>query len=128
MTTQENKEIVRRLFDEGFNQGNLEIASELIASDYINHSPIPAPAPGAEGFAKRMAALRAAFVQEAVFGNFLAEGDLVAFTWTFNGIHNGPFAGIPETGKKVSLAGVTSKDLRTAGSWSTGVTSIWPDL
>lgn len=112
MATQENKEIVRRLFDEGFNKGNVEIAGEVIASDYIDHSPIPAPAPGAEGFAKRMSALRAAFVQAAVLGNFLAENDLVAFTWTFNGIHNGPFAGIPATGKKVSLAGINVERLK----------------
>jgi len=112
MTTQENKDIVRRLFDEGFNKGNVEAANEIIATDYIDHSPIPAPMPGAEGFAKRMSALRAAFVQEAIFGVFLAEDDLVAFTWTFNGVHNGPFAGIPATGKNVTLSGINVEKLK----------------
>jgi steroid delta-isomerase-like uncharacterized protein len=112
MSTQDNKDIVRRLFDEGFNQGNVEFASEVIATDYIDHSPIPAPTSGPQGFAKRMAALRAAFVERAVFGTFLAEGDLVAFTWTFHGTHNGPFAGIPATGKQLSLAGINVERLQ----------------
>ena len=112
MSTEENKAIVRRLFDEGFNKGNFDAANEIIAADYIDHSPIPAPMPGPEGFAKRMAGLKAAFVQEAIFGVFLAEDDLVAFTWTFNGVHNGPFAGIPATGKSVTLAGINVERLK----------------
>jgi predicted ester cyclase len=121
MSTAENKTIVRRLFDEGFNKGNFEPANEMIASEYIDHSPIPAPMPGPEGFAKRMAVLKAAFVQEAVFGVFLAEDDLVSFTWTFNGVHNGPFAGIQPTGKKVSLSGINVerlKDGKVVEHWS----------
>ena len=112
MSAAENKAIVHRLFDQGFNKGNMEPASEIIAPEYIDHSPIPAPMPGPEGFAKRMAGLRAAFVQEAIFGVFLAEDDLVAFTWTFNGVHNGPFAGIPATGKQVMLSGINVERLK----------------
>jgi steroid delta-isomerase-like uncharacterized protein len=121
MTTETNKALVRRLFDELFNQGNPAAANDVIAPDYIDHSPIPAPAPGAEGFARRTAALRAAFVQEAVFGVFLAEGDLVAFTWQFNGVHTGPFAGLPATGKAVTLSGINVeriKDGRIVEHWS----------
>jgi len=112
MSPEENKNIVHRLFDEEFNKGNVEAAKEIIAATYIDYSPIPAPAPGPEGFAKRMSALRAAFVQEAVFGAFLAEDDLVAFTWTFKGIHNGTFAGIPATGKQVTLSGINVQRLK----------------
>jgi len=121
MSTEENKAIVRRLFDEGFNKGNVEAANEIIAADYIDHSPIPAPMPGPEGFAKRMSALRTAFVQEAVFGVFLAEDDLVAFTWTFNGVHNGTFAGVFATGRQVTLSGINVerlKDRKIVEHWS----------
>jgi len=112
------------MFDEAFNKGNTDPIYELIAADYIDHSPIPAPAPGPHGFAKRTAALRAAFVQEAEFGVFLAEGGLVAFTWTFNGVHNGPFAGIPATGKMSLWLASTWKDSKTGRSSSTGVILI----
>lgn len=106
MSTEENKNLVRRMFEEAFNQGNPSFLHEMIAPDYVDHSPIPAPAPGPEGFAKRTMALRSAFVQEALFGVFLAENDLVAFTWTFQGVHQGTFAGIAATGKKVTLSGI----------------------
>jgi len=121
MSTEENKKLVRRLFDEGFNKGNFEPANEIIAIDYVDYSPIPAPMPGAEGFAKRMAALRAAFVEEAIFGAFLAEDDLVSFTWVFNGVHKGPFAGIPATSKQVTLSGINVerlKDGKIVEHWS----------
>jgi len=121
MSIDENKAIVRRMFDEAFNMGNTSFVNEVVAADYIDHSPIPAPASGAEGFAKRTDVLRAAFVEEAVFGVFLAEGDLVAFTWTFNGTHKRIFAGIPATGKKVTLSGINVerlKDGKIVEHWS----------
>ena len=111
MSAEANKSIVCHLFDELFNKGNVEIANKVISADYVDHSPIPAPAPGPEGFAKRAAALRTAFVREAVFGVFLAEGDLVAFTWRFNGMHTGPFSGIPATGRYVVLSGINVERL-----------------
>ena len=106
MSTEENKAIVRKLFDELFNQGNPAAANEVIAPNYIDHSPLPAPTPGAEGFGQRTVMLRTAFVTECVFGEFLAEGDLVAFSWTLSGTHNGPLAGQAPTGKYLVLAGV----------------------
>ena len=111
MSTEENKNLVRRMFDEAFNQGDTTLINEMIAADYIDHSPIPAPTPGPEGFAKRTIALRSAFVQEALFGVFLAENDLVAFTWTFQGVHQGAFAGIAATGKPLTLSGINVERL-----------------
>jgi steroid delta-isomerase-like uncharacterized protein len=112
MSTEENKVIVHRMFDEAFNRGETSFVNEVVSPEYIDHSPIPAPVPGPEGFAKRTAALRAAFVQEVVFGVFVAEGDLVAFTWTFIGVHHGTFAGVPATGKPVTLSGINVERLK----------------
>jgi len=111
MSTEENKNLVRRMFDEAFNQGNTSFINEMIAPDYVDHSPIPAPAAGPEGFVKRTMVLSNAFVQEALFGVFLAENDLVAFTWTFQGVHQGTFAGLAATGKKVTLSGINVERL-----------------
>lgn len=57
MSSAENKDIVRRLFDKGFNKGNVQVANEIIVSDYVDFSPIPTPMSGPEGFAKSMAGL-----------------------------------------------------------------------
>lgn len=37
MGTDDNKAILRRFIEEAFNQGNLAVVDELVASDYINH-------------------------------------------------------------------------------------------
>jgi steroid delta-isomerase-like uncharacterized protein len=105
-----NADRVRTFFDAGFNSGPID-ADEYVAADYVDHSPIPAPAPGPAGFAQRMQVLRSAFVDRATFGVFVAEGDLVAFTWEFTGQHRGPFAGVAPTGKTVTLPGINVERL-----------------
>jgi len=112
MSTEENKAIVRKLFDELFNKGNPAAAKEVVANDYIDHSPMTAPAPGAEGFGQRTVTLRTAFVSECIFGEFLAEGDLVSFSWTLSGKHNGPLAGQAPTGKHLVLTGINIERMK----------------
>lgn len=42
MSPNENKAIVRRFYEE-IDRGNLDAMDELVAADYINHSPPPFP-------------------------------------------------------------------------------------
>jgi steroid delta-isomerase-like uncharacterized protein len=44
-----NKQLVRRWIDDGFAAGNLALADELIALDFVNHTPQPGQPPGREG-------------------------------------------------------------------------------
>lgn len=47
--------------------------------------------------------VEAAFPEyELIAENLIAERDLVAMRGTFHGVHRGPFAGIPATGRSVS--------------------------
>jgi len=39
MSEEENKVLVRRVIEEMFNEGNLDVADELIAPDYVDHDP-----------------------------------------------------------------------------------------
>jgi predicted ester cyclase len=111
MAERENKALVRRLFDEIFNHGSDSVVDELVAENYVDHSPFKAPAPGAQGFKMRTQMLRSAFVQKVDFGPFLAEDDLVAFSWTFHGVHTGPLMGIAPTGIAGSMSGINVERL-----------------
>lgn len=116
MSTEENKAITRRLIEEVWNQGNLGLADELVAPDYVGHDPAsPDEHRGPEGLKQFAATTRSSFpdwhmrIEEQV-----AEGDLVATRWTATGTQKGEMAGIPPTGKRVQMPG-TSIDRFSGG-------------
>ena len=49
MPTEENKAIVRRIIEETFNKGNITVADEVLASNYVYHYPV-GDVIGPEGF------------------------------------------------------------------------------
>ena len=55
-----NKALVRR-FLEAFANGDLDTLDELLAPDFINHSPLPGQDPGREGYIQSAAEKHAAF-------------------------------------------------------------------
>jgi predicted SnoaL-like aldol condensation-catalyzing enzyme len=47
------------LYEEGFNSGNLEILDRLLASNFVDHNPVPGQASSREGFKALIASMRA---------------------------------------------------------------------
>jgi steroid delta-isomerase-like uncharacterized protein len=100
-TTQieENKRLIRRLYEECINPGSLRLLDELISSDFV-------ASPGEKGaaeFADSIAAVRRGF-PDVIFeiNDLIAEGDRVAVRWTFHGTHRGTFASVPASEAKVT--------------------------
>lgn len=108
MSAAENKALARRVFEQMFNEGNLDVADELFAPGYVDHDPsLPQDVHGPEGFKEYVGMYRAAFPDLHVqIEDQLAEGDRVATRWTGTGTHNGELAGIIPTGKRVTLPGM----------------------
>ena len=99
-----NKAILRRFFEEIYNQGNLAVADDLVAADYVSHNPAPGEAPGREGLKAFVAYLRRALADlHVTIEAQVAEGDRVATRYTIRGRQEGEFAGIPPTGKLVTI-------------------------
>jgi predicted SnoaL-like aldol condensation-catalyzing enzyme len=109
MSTETNKAIARRFFEDIFSQGNLALADEIIAPDYRDTGPgaIPELPPGPEGSKMLVTIYRNAFPDiNFTIDEQIAEGDTVVTRWTASGTHKGELAGIPPTGKSVTVSGV----------------------
>lgn len=103
MSTEQNKALVRRIFEEGINQNKPGIFDELIAPGYVNHD-IPAPTPGLEGFKMVIGMFLAAFPDMRVtIEEELAEDNKVITRGYFTGTHKGDFQGVPPTGKQIKV-------------------------
>jgi steroid delta-isomerase-like uncharacterized protein len=103
-----NKAIARRVFQVGWNQGELAVVDELIAPDYTNHDPANPGVRGSQGFKQLITAYRAAFPDiHFVVEDQIAEGDRVTTRWTATGTHQGDLRGIPATGKQATVTGIT---------------------
>jgi steroid delta-isomerase-like uncharacterized protein len=108
MTTQANRELVLRFYEEVWNQGNVGVAHEVFAPDYVRHDLRPSAAlPGPEGQAKIAADFRIAFPDLRMTVDLIvAEDDLVAARWTAAGTHSGPWAEVAPTGAEVTFSGM----------------------
>lgn len=102
-----NKAIVQRFFEELYNQGDLRVANEIGAADYISHNPAPGEAPGREGLKAFVAYLRRAFADlQITIEDQVAEEDKVVTRFTISGCQQGEFAGIRPTGKCVQVTAI----------------------
>jgi steroid delta-isomerase-like uncharacterized protein len=107
--SEENKAVVRRLFDELWNKGNLPVADELFAPTYAHHDPsTPDLGKGPEGEKKRATLYRTAFHDlRLTIEDILAEGETVVARWSCRGAHKGDLSGIAPTGKQFAISGVS---------------------
>jgi steroid delta-isomerase-like uncharacterized protein len=103
MSTEENKACQRRLVEEFMNKGNMAVALELVAEDFV-FDPPPGQEQGRAGLIDNIARMRTAFPDlEWTIEEQVAEGDKVACYIVWRGTHQGVFLGIPPTGKRVTV-------------------------
>jgi steroid delta-isomerase-like uncharacterized protein len=119
----ENLALARRVIDEVFNAGKLDVIDELVTDDYVGHDPaLPADQRGPEAAKGSVAGYRAAFPDlHITIEDQLAGGDLVATRWTGRGTHQGELMGMPATGKQSTVTGITIDKIvngRIAESWT----------
>jgi steroid delta-isomerase-like uncharacterized protein len=107
MTTHANKELVQR-YIELYNSGNVAIADEIIAPDFVDHEH-PECEPGPTAVKRMVTDFRAAFPDATgTVQEIIAERDMVAFRFVLRGTHSGPahFAGLPPSGRGITLVGM----------------------
>jgi predicted ester cyclase len=107
MSTEENKAIVRRLYEEAITQKKPEVLDEIMAPDIVDHASFPDLGPGLEGFKGVFALVLSAFPDyQSTVEEQIAEGDKVVTRYTFSGTHQGEFMGIAPTGNRVRVTGI----------------------
>jgi steroid delta-isomerase-like uncharacterized protein len=108
--TEANKMLLRRFYEEIFDQGNLSAAEELVAPTFVDHVPQPLPGQptsGSHAVTWLATQFRMAIPDvQVTVDELLASGDKVLARVTWNGTHTGSFMGIDPTGKHFKVKGI----------------------
>jgi steroid delta-isomerase-like uncharacterized protein len=123
MSTEDNKTLVRRFYDEVWNLGNTDFAHEVFAEDYVRHDLRPTEAlPGPAGQKKIADDFRAAFPDlEVAVDLIIGEEDFVVGRWTASGTHLGPWGALEPTGRRATFSAVNIfrfEDGKVAEIWN----------
>jgi predicted ester cyclase len=101
-----NEELVRRVIDEGFSQGKLEVIDEIFAPDAIEHQfrGLGQPQSGPEGVKAVVSGLRASFPDlRYTIEDLAIDGDKVWVRMVGYGTNLGPYMGQPATGQSIAI-------------------------
>ena len=109
--SEENKQLVRRWFEEVWNNGRSELIEEMFDENGIAHglSDDPAkPIKGPKDYTPFYTLFREAFPNmKIVIEDMVAEGDKVTARCSVRGKHEGSFRGIAPTQSPVDFTGMT---------------------
>lgn len=134
-----NKALIRRLFEEVWNQKNLALLDEMLVPDYVGDYPCGPTITRAEQLQQLIIATRAAFPDiHWRVDDLIAEGDRVVARWRTHGTHRGDWRGIPATQQPVTMRGMSIfriVDAKIREGWGSADTlgamrqmSIFPEL
>ena len=107
MSTEDNKAVVRRFYEEVFNQKNTAAIDQFIAPTIVDHAAPPGIPGGIEG-QKQLAGLYLMAFPDLHFTveDMIAEGDKVVARLTASGTQQGVFMGISPTGKRTTVTAI----------------------
>jgi steroid delta-isomerase-like uncharacterized protein len=105
MTTMETNRRLMHRFVEFINTASEPLATELIAPNAIFYVPgRPESLRGPAGYLTIIGMMRGGFPDiQWTLEEMVAEGDKVAARFTMRGTHQGPFFGVPATGKSMKV-------------------------
>jgi steroid delta-isomerase-like uncharacterized protein len=99
-------DLVKRFFDEAFNRGDTSVIKELIAREHVSHLP-NGDHYGPEGVRIDVDCFRSAFSDLHLDIDELIEAkERVVYRFTARGTHDGPFMGVPASGRRVEVNGI----------------------
>ena len=123
MSAESNKALSRRLLEEAFNAGNIDVVDELVTTDFVNHdAALPEPMIGPDAAKASINGYRTAFPDLRItIEEQIADEQGVATRWSAKGTHEGDLMGMAPTGKQSTVTGITIDrivDGRITESWT----------
>ncbi len=105
--SENNKAVVRRLYEEGWNRGDLASLDQTLSPDFFDHEAPPGMQKGVEA-AKQAFGMYLATFPDMKFEleELIAGGDRVVAKVTMTGTQKGPFLGKPASNEVMSLRGI----------------------
>jgi steroid delta-isomerase-like uncharacterized protein len=107
MSEGDNAAAARRILEEGFSDGRMEVFDEVCAPDVATHDPAqPEDVRGIEAHKERCQGYRTAMSDLVVtVEDVFASGDLVATRWRARGTNDGDLMGMPPSNKSMEITG-----------------------
>lgn len=105
MTEEKNKQIIETYFNEVWNKGRVDLLDELLADNYINHTPsTPNPPKGAKGLKPIVEAIRKGFPDlHYEIKDIISTREKVIARVVMTGTQSDTLFGVPPTGKKIQV-------------------------
>ncbi len=102
MPAEQNKELIQRVYAEGFNKGILAVVDEIFAPNFLDRST-PGQVPGIDGVKEYITTVRRGFPDIFVtIEDAISTEDRVVVRTTWRGTHLGEYEGIAPTGEEVT--------------------------
>jgi steroid delta-isomerase-like uncharacterized protein len=105
MSTDSNRRLVRRFYEEVLNEQKFNLLDEIAVEDYVTHDPLPGMGQGREGL-KDLANMLQALDPTYTIEDEIAEGDKVVVRWIQKGKSAGEFLGVPANGRSYRIGGI----------------------
>jgi predicted ester cyclase len=108
MSTEENKAVVRRFYDEVMGQGRVEVLDEVMVEDFVDHGEALFGSPqGRDTLRQGVAATHDILPGlHVALHEMLAQGDLVGVRGTMRCRHGGTFLGVAGSGHELTWEGI----------------------
>lgn len=107
-TNEVDAELFDRVWEEAFENGELEVIDEVVDSEYVLHTPgNPEPIRGSEEFKEYVSGYNEAFpdLSVTIEDRIIAE-EAVVERFRMQGTHEGDLRGIPPTGNEIDVTGI----------------------
>jgi steroid delta-isomerase-like uncharacterized protein len=103
--TAEQAERFKAQVERGFNERNVKLIEDLLAERLVDHNRLL----GGVDLRQRMARVLEVFEDAQLsIMEYILEGNAVAWRWAITGTHSKDIMGVPPTGKKITISGLSA--------------------